>query len=309
VAMLATFGATYLLVGRAQIDPNAGTTGSFMLSYWQNGFPPHSALEWPLWLLQTNTGRMFAYPLGDANGGSSISTILFLIGVWWCWRNGSRPLLVACLVPFGLNLIAACMGKYPYAGCCRLSQHLAPAICLLVGVGWASILDYLAPRRSDRLRRVLWAVGLLIVLGTVGLICRCVKLEHDPVSRFGGHLYEELKQELEPGDFVLVHDLRLYDVSTQWYLKRFGDRLIEYKPGQPLPEAKRLWIISMTAEIDPHVYQNQMIDAAKGFQAKETYSFSIRPEREMKLQVWWYGLVTCMVHPGDDQPVRMNTSP
>ena len=45
-------------------------------------------------------------------GGLSAATaLLVLAGIGWCWRNGSRPLLVACLVPFGLIPPAALLGK------------------------------------------------------------------------------------------------------------------------------------------------------------------------------------------------------
>lgn len=315
LAMFATFAATYLVVGRAQIDPNAGTTGSYMLWYWRNGFPPESVWQWPLWFLQANTGRMFAYPLGDANGGSTATTLLCLIGAWWCWRNGSRQLLVICLVPFALNLMAAIMGKYPYAGCCRLSQHLAPAICLLTGLGWAYILELYAPRRTDRLKLVQWAAGFLIVLGMVGLVHRCVKADHDPISRFGAHLYYELEEELQPGDRIVVQDMAACDVSTQWYLKRLGNQVIDYHPGEAFPIAEpgsgqRIWLITTLPNQSPRESQQRFVAAAKGWQPLETIIFTVRPDANDGLNVWWNTAVTCLVSPGDTRsPPRLNVVP
>ena len=204
--------------------------------YWCAGFPPDSVLAFPFWFLKANTGRMFAYPVGDINGLSSATTMMFLLGAVLCWRNGSRPFVVLCLVPFALNLLAAFLGKYPYAGCCRLSQHLAPAICLLSAVGSAYVLERIAPRRERRLSLVRWSAGLLILFGTGELIHRSVKADHDVVARFASHLYDELKLELEPGDYIAVTDLDACDVSTQWYLRRFGDRLLIAPAGDRLPE-------------------------------------------------------------------------
>ncbi len=310
LAMLATFAATYLVVGQAQIDPDAGTTGSFMRWYWRNGFFPDSVWQWPLWFLQANTGRMFAYPLGDSNGGSTATTLLFLMGVWLSWRNENRSLLIVCLVPFALNLVAAALGKYPYGGCCRLSQHLAPAVCLLAGVGWASVLERCAPRRADRLGLVRWAAGLLIVLGTVELVHRCIKVDHDQISRFGAHLHNELKEELQPGDRIVVRNMAACDATTQWYLKRFGDRVIDLHPGDALPPAERLWVISTAANQSPQDSHQKFVESAKGWQPVETFSFTVRPDPADGQDVWWYTAMTCLAHPGDTRPPpRLNVVP
>jgi len=310
LAMLAAFATTYLVVGRAQIDPAASTTGSFMRWYWRYGFLPEYVWQWPLWFLQANTGRMFAYPLGDSNGGSTATTLLCMMGVWWCWRNGSRPLLVVCLVPFALNLVATALGKYPYAGCCRLSQHVAPAICLLAGVGWAYVLELYAPRRTDRLGLVRWAVGFLIVFGTVELVHRCVKVDHDQISRFSAHLHNELNEELQPGDRIVVRDLAACDATTQWYLKRFGDRVVDLHAGEPLPTAERLWIITTAANKSPEGSHQKFVESAKGWQLVETFSFTVRPNLADGQDVWWYTSMTCLVHPGDTRPPpRLNVVP
>jgi hypothetical protein len=310
LAMLAAFVVTYLVVGRAQIDPDSGTTGSFMRWYWRNGFFPESVWQWPLWFLQANTGRMFAYPLGDSNGGSTATTLLFLMGVWLCWRNESRSLLIVCLVPFALNLVAAALGKYPYGGCCRLSQHLAPAVCLLAGVGWAYVLEWYAPRRADRLGLVRLAAGFLIVFGTVELVHRCVKVDHDQISRFGAHLHNELNEELQPGDRIVVRDMAASDATTQWYLKRFGDRVIDLHPEESLPSAERLWVISTAANKSPLGSHQKFVEAAKGWQPVETFSFTVRPNLADGQDVWWYTAMTCLVRPGDTRPPpRLNVVP
>lgn len=311
LAMIGTFLTTYLFVGRAQIDPAAGTTGSFMLWYWRHGFPPDSLWQTPLWFLQANTGRMFAYPLGDSNGGSSFSTALFLVGVWTCRRREHRGLLVLCLAPFALNLLAAVLGKYPYGGCCRLSQHLAPAICLLIGVGSAQVMERLSARLAVRLGMMQWLTAVLILLGSGGLIYRCVKLDHDPLSRFSAHLHNELQQEIQDGDRLVVLDLDQCDVNTQWYLKRFGPRLASVHPGDALPEGEgRVWVVSMGPLESRPAHQRLLQSAREGWRTFETAAYAIRPDPTDCNQVWWFANVTCLSPPGDARPgPRLNVTP
>jgi hypothetical protein len=313
-AMLAAFAAIYATVGREQVDAAKGPTGSYMQQYWKGGFPPNSVMEWPLWFLLKHTGRMFAHPWGDGNGGSTLTALLFLSGLLWCWRNGSKPLLVVCLVPFGLNLLAAVMGKYPYGGCWRISQHLAPAICLLAGVGWAYVLELYAPRRTDRLWHIKCITGILIVIATAGLMHACFRKGHDDISRFGSRLHDELKAELQPGDRIIVRDLTTtnpddLDDSPLWYVMRFGDRVIDSHAGKPLPQAERLWVITFFFRDDlSREEHKRFIEAAKGWQPRETFSYSIRPPNNRGM--WWSADITCLVHPGDERPApRFNIVP
>jgi hypothetical protein len=50
------------------------------------------------------------------------------------WRR-DRHLFVLLLAPFLLTFIAAAMRKYPYGGSARVAQYVAPAVCLLAGLG------------------------------------------------------------------------------------------------------------------------------------------------------------------------------
>lgn len=311
LAMFGAFVATYLLVGQSQIDPAAGSTGEYMRWYWRNGFPPESALHFPLWLLEAHTGRTFAYPVGDSNGGSTLTALLFLAGIVWCWRNGSRPLLVLCLVPFALNFMAALLGKYPYAGCCRLSQHLAPAICLLAGVGGAMLLERWAPRRTDRLVLVRWVAGVMIVIAVVSLILRCLSPDRDAVSRLSRNLYVELNTVLEPGDRIVVIADPRTDVTTRWYLDRFGDRVVWLKPGDPLPDCERLWIVTTNADVADRIGHSRFLRTQRGWRAGDTMWYASRPDdyRHNK-GVWWHCGVTCLSRADDPRPApRLNAIP
>src|SRR5262249_8731313 len=140
----------YLSVGREQLDPAAGTVDRFMRDYWRDGFPPSDLWSVPAWFVTISSGRLMAFPIGDANGGSTLTLLPFRAAAWALVRRRRRQLRGLCLVPFALNLVAAALHRYPYAGCCRLSQHLAPAICLLAGTGLARVLRFAARSTAGR---------------------------------------------------------------------------------------------------------------------------------------------------------------
>ena len=51
-----------------------------MRKYWDAAFPPlQSPLKLVGWLIQAHTGHMFSYPVGDKNGGSSITALCFAV--------------------------------------------------------------------------------------------------------------------------------------------------------------------------------------------------------------------------------------
>jgi hypothetical protein len=237
--------------------------------------------------------------------------VLFLLGAWWCWRNGYRSLLALCLVPFALNLAAAVLGKYPYAGCCRLSQHLAPAICLLAGVGWASVMEWWSPSRSGRLVLVKWAAAMLIVFAFAVFIQKCLTPDRDPVSRFSRDLHRELGAELRPGDRIAVLADPRTDITTCWYLGRFGNRVVWLRPGDPLPEAERLWVVTTSYGAADRAAHHRLVRSQSGWRAGETIWYAVRPGNEWEGRaVWWHGGVTCLTRPGDPRtPPQLNATP
>ncbi len=115
---------------------------------------------------------MFAYPCGGENGASSLTFVLFAVGAGVLWRREDRGMVAACVVPFGVAIVAAALKRYPYGGPvahgspARVMQYLAPGICLVTGVGAAALL---ARRRSQQGRRRLLAIvlAILVVVGSV----------------------------------------------------------------------------------------------------------------------------------------------
>jgi hypothetical protein len=82
---------------------------------------------------------------------------LAVLGGVQTWRAGRRSFVALLVMPVGLALVAACLGKYPYGGS-RVMAYAAPAVLLLVGAGATTALAWL----GQRLRLV--AVVLVVVL-------------------------------------------------------------------------------------------------------------------------------------------------
>jgi len=165
--LVASFAAVVLLVAGPQSDTaGEALTGS---EHWDFTFPPIAEpARLPRWFLEVHTGNMFAYPNGGNDHGSAATFLLFVLGGIALLRRAPWGVL-ALLAPFALMFVAAALQKYPYGGSARIAQHVAPAICLLAGMGISVVMRWLGtPARAARgLRLVAIAMLLLIVVGVV----------------------------------------------------------------------------------------------------------------------------------------------
>lgn len=113
---------------------------TWMNRAWSATFPP---LTQPAaligWFIKTHTGNLLAFPFGGERGASILTAAACAVGVGVLHRRKERTLLLLCLAPFVLHLIAAAMHRYPYGGHVKFSMHLAAIICLLAGLGLAAI--------------------------------------------------------------------------------------------------------------------------------------------------------------------------
>jgi hypothetical protein len=224
--LIATFFGNYLFIGLEQLDPATGSVNRYMQDYWRDGFPPRELWSLPVWLVTISSGRLMAYPIGDANGGSTLTLLLFLVGVGRLARRRRWDLLALCLLPFALNLVAAALRRYPYAGCCRLSQHLAPAICLLAGAGLARVLDAAVGSAAGRVRWVGACCGLLALFGLGELVADVAKPYRDAEALWSGKLTHALLDHRKPADQVVVWNARPeVEALLRWHLGRQGERL------------------------------------------------------------------------------------
>ena len=164
--LIASFWAMLTLAAKNQTASELG----YMQSYWKDHLPSLAAPgEFAWWFLLTHTGDLLAIPLGGERGASTLSFLVAACGVAALARQRRSLLLVLCLAPPALNMVAALMGRFPYGGHVKFSQYLAPAICLLLGAGGAALLA--RGRALPRSRRRALAAALtllsLIALGTI----------------------------------------------------------------------------------------------------------------------------------------------
>jgi hypothetical protein len=221
-----TFVAHLQLVGRRTHDSDGPGVQEGMVAYWKNGFPPAEWGRLPGWLASRHVGTLFAYPLGAEYGGSLLTVALCLAGACACWRGGQRPLLVMCLLPFGLNLAAAALHRYPYGEHPRLMQHLAPAICLLAGAGGGWLIERLASRPRLQLRCLQGCACALGVVGVVPMGLDAKKPYRDLECRWSDTVGRELRRCVGEHDQVVVlHPRRLFSATLEWQLLRLGDRV------------------------------------------------------------------------------------
>ena len=181
VAMLSAFALVFFISTAPQIA--ASTEEGIMKVYWAETFPPVSRpIQFLVWLGAVHTGQMFAYPLGGADHGSGALTfVCCVVGVVFLVRQRHGVLLRLCLAPFAVTFVAAAIQRYPYGGFARTSQYLAPAICLLAGLGTARLI---ARIRSDSMqRRALATCTVLLAMFAAGQMIRDLthpyRTEHD----------------------------------------------------------------------------------------------------------------------------------
>ncbi len=173
-AFAVTAAVAFLVVYLGFTRHQAAATLSAMQEQWQSGFPPLGSLAaLASWLLRVHTGDVFAYPCGGENGGSVLTTALVAVGAWALCRGRHRTVLLACVAPYAVALAAAAVRRYPFGGVtdgspARVVQYLVPAICLLAGVGSATVLGSIGdPRRRHRIG--LAGVVTLVAIGVIPL--------------------------------------------------------------------------------------------------------------------------------------------
>jgi hypothetical protein len=266
------------------------TSMEFLQTHWGHAFPPREPLALVKWLVVTHSSNMMAYPIGGKNGGSALTLLLFLGGVWHFARARQWNVLLLCLVPFGLTFIAGWLRRYPYGDSARFCQHLAPAICLLTAAGCVSAISSLC--RTVRAQKLAFAVacGCLAAVGLAGIIRDVVHPFKTTGDQEGRQIVEAIATQAEPDcPIVLLTDWKGTQPEFIWYLHRNhprvfwhteadwnalaqGDRLMGVRfyhqqlPPQPaeasLPDAGRVWqiarrdVYSRPLDLRPVVMEN-----------------------------------------------------
>jgi hypothetical protein len=217
-----SFWIYYRLAGVEQFR----STGATENWYWSEWFPPTEPMALFKWLLAAHTGNMLAYPAGGSSGASTGTLILCLFGLWEFYRGRRWSMLLLCLAPFGLTLLAAALHRYPYGGSARVAQHLAPAICLMAGNG-AAMLIYRLARSQTAQQRCLAGVSIVLALfAVVGMVRDWRKPYKTPADAQLRDIVRNIARQAKPNDQIVVMDSP-EEVAAPfvWYLRRLEDRV------------------------------------------------------------------------------------
>jgi hypothetical protein len=168
---------SFLGLMRLSIAAQYDATRHDMTDCWAGCFPPwEKPWQLPGWLAVVHTSEMFAYPIGAENGGSLLTALCFAVALWGAFRQPRREVAITIVAWFGISLLAAALHRYPYGGHARLSQYLAPSICLLTGSGAAFLLT--------KLRRPDWQMGAVRIVLIVCVIIGASTLIRDVFKPF-----------------------------------------------------------------------------------------------------------------------------
>ncbi|HLJ11613.1 MAG TPA: glycosyltransferase family 39 protein [Planctomycetaceae bacterium] len=181
VAFNVVVATAFLALLSLSISAQYAATRSDMTDCWADGFPPAAPLQLLAWLASVHTSEMFAYPLGAEHGGSTLTSICFGMALLAQFRAARREMALAIVGCFASSLIAAALHRYPYGAHARLSQYLAPAICLLTGSGAALLLARL--RCSWQKIAVRAAIAACIAIGLATVVRDWVKPYSSRVDR------------------------------------------------------------------------------------------------------------------------------
>ncbi len=162
IVLVGGFGLLYALSMRNQ------STGEleWMRDCWEAVFPPlDSAIGFVKWLAEVHTSELLQYPVGGASGASILTTVCCGAALYTLWRRRQAVLAAFCLAPLLPNFVAACMQRYPYGGHVRFALYLAPAVCLLTGLGAAVFL--VRPAKNGRPHGRTAAIALAALLAII----------------------------------------------------------------------------------------------------------------------------------------------
>jgi hypothetical protein len=233
VALIATFGlvlaASFLLLVYPIANGQYSQTAVPMDKFWHDAFPPANPLKFAWWFIRIHTGRMFAYPIGDRNGGSVVSATLFFIGLFAWIRSRQAPLVALLLAPFVLTLVAAAVQRYPYGNGIRLTQHLAPAIILLIAVGAIAAIEHLSKTATAQVQSFHLLLAGLLVIGFCGVARDLIHPYHTPGEwQTRAFIRNTFAQAAPQTTFAILASPECYDPTLRWYVLEGGRPTVWY---------------------------------------------------------------------------------
>lgn len=200
VALLASWAVMFQLYAQPHAQA-ASAIGE--IAMWQATWPPADPLKFVLWFIGTHTGNMLAYPVGGKNGGSFLTAALVIIGAITLTRRGRGELVGILLSPLLLAFVAALLHRYPYGGTARTMLYMAPAFCLLAGVGFVEAIRALVGPTERRF--ALRAAAILFLAIGVGSVIRDGIEPYKKKANLNARRFvRDLAERVTPEDRVFV---------------------------------------------------------------------------------------------------------
>lgn len=213
ISWLASFGICHeFVIARTVPETMLG-----MQAYWKAAFPPSEFFRLLWWFFEAHTGQMLAYPLGSSNGGSLATTAAVVVGLLEWKRDRQWMPLILFGTPFLLGLLVSIAGRYPYGGSGRLTQHVAPLICMAAGIGFSRWTEH--PRWKGR--GLAWMGGLLLMIGAGSCARAAVRPYRDIDEVWFRDFFHGPFASVRKDDLVLVNrDPQSPDTTIylRWYL-------------------------------------------------------------------------------------------
>jgi hypothetical protein len=252
IAYAAVLGSSFVVLYHLSDAIQFQASGQQLTNYWRDSFPPSGLWSFIAWFLNIHTGNLMAYPIGGKHAGSILTTLFFTIGMGYLLKMRRYSLLTILLAPFVMTFIAACLHRYPYGDSARIAQHLAPAICLLTGLGIVVVLKLTHPLTSSYQMGV-DAVCVLLGAIAIGGIAR--DLWH-PYKNIGDVRVREIVNGIfsDRDSIVTVVNARETVPSNfQWYLGRHGF-LVSWSGRFDIDRLRRenvrLWVLAFEPQPD-----------------------------------------------------------
>jgi len=226
LAYLATLVGVFCLLLRHLSDRQYGQTADYMITYWQDAFPPANPFHLALWLLKVHAGGFLAYPAGGKHCISILSFLLFAIGAFALLRRKTWPMRALLAGPFVLTFIAAALRRYPYGEDSRVSQHLAPAICLFIASGIAVLIDRYAPTPRRRRQAISATFLALLAVGLCGLTGNVLWPYHNQSAEQARDAVRGLFRRAQPAEaIVMLQPPSDIPANLLWYIHEHDSRV------------------------------------------------------------------------------------
>ena len=132
IAMAGSFGLLFALSAARAIGRDPGEHAGDVAGRLSAPGPPVEAC---LVARRRTCRRPAGLSVWRGNGGSTLTLVCVAVAVVVLCRRRQFGLVFLCLAPLGLTLVAAALRRYPYGQMVRFQIYMAPAFCLLGGIG------------------------------------------------------------------------------------------------------------------------------------------------------------------------------